>query len=211
MNHLDILSLTLSQAKHALAQGDLSSVELTQCYIHRMTSLNATYNAYITPCAELAIEMAEKSDARRKQGTCGVLEGIPLAIKDVFCTKGLRTTFASKIMENFIPEYSSTVTERLEQCGGVFLGKANLDEFCMGSMNTYSIAGPVANPWNLECVSGGSSGGSTAAVAAGMALGALGSDTEDPSGSLLLFVESLGCVPPMVGYLDTVWQHFAHL
>ncbi|PPE03844.1 Asp-tRNA(Asn)/Glu-tRNA(Gln) amidotransferase subunit GatA [Holospora curviuscula] len=177
MKHSDILSLTLSQAKRALSRGDLSSVELTECYVDRMTSLNPTYNAYITPCEELAIEMAKKSDDRRKKGISGGLEGIPLAIKDVFCTKGLRTTFASKIMENFVPQYSSTVTERLEQNGGVFLGKANLDEFCMGSMNTYSIAGSVANPWDISCVSGGSSGGSTATVAAGIALGAVGSDT----------------------------------
>ncbi|ETZ06768.1 glutamyl-tRNA(Gln) amidotransferase subunit A [Holospora obtusa F1] len=177
MKYSDILSLTLAQAKSALDRGDLSSVELTQCYIEQMISLNSTYHAYITQCEELALEMAKKSDYRRKQKKCGILEGIPLAIKDVFCTKGVRTTFASKMMENFVPQYSSTVTERLEECGGIFLGKTNLDEFCMGSMNTYTFIDPVANPWDISCVSGGSSGGSAAAIAAGMALGAVGSDT----------------------------------
>ncbi|ETZ04792.1 MULTISPECIES: Asp-tRNA(Asn)/Glu-tRNA(Gln) amidotransferase subunit GatA [Holospora] len=177
MKHSDILSLTLSQAKQELSNKNISSVELTQCYVERMTSLNSTYHAYITCCEDLAIDMAKKSDARRQKGNCGILEGIPLAIKDVFCTKGVRTTFSSKMMQNFVPEYSSTVTQRLEQCGGVFLGKTNLDEFCMGSMNTYTLTSPVANPWNTSCVSGGSSGGSAAAVAAGMALGSVGSDT----------------------------------
>jgi aspartyl-tRNA(Asn)/glutamyl-tRNA(Gln) amidotransferase subunit A len=174
---MSLLSLTLSQAKKALEKKEISSVALTQYYIQRMESLNPKYNAYITQTAEHALEMAKSSDARRAQGRAGVLEGIPLAIKDVFCTKGVRTTFASKITENFVPQYESTVTERLAQEGAVFLGKANLDEFCMGSMNTYSMAGRVSNPWNTECVSGGSSGGSVAAVSGGLALGAIGSDT----------------------------------
>lgn len=174
---MSLLSLTLSQAKQALEKKEFSSLELTQYYIGRMESFNPQYNAYITQTVERALEMAQASDTRRAQGRAGVLEGIPLAIKDVFCTKGMRTTFASKITENFVPQYESTVTERLSQEGAVFLGKANLDEFCMGSMNTYSIAGRVSNPWNVACVSGGSSGGSAAAVSGGLALGAVGSDT----------------------------------
>ena len=172
-----LLSLTLSQAKRLLDNKEISSVELTEAYIRRIETGNLKYNAYITQIPERALSMAKASDTRRAEGQVGSLEGIPLAVKDVFCTQGVRTTFASKITENFIPQYESTVTQRLAEEGAVFLGKTNLDEFCMGSMNTYSMAGRVSNPWNTDCVSGGSSGGSVAAVAGGLALGAIGSDT----------------------------------
>jgi aspartyl-tRNA(Asn)/glutamyl-tRNA(Gln) amidotransferase subunit A len=174
---------TIAGAAAALAEGAISAEELTRAHIEAIEALNPRLNAFITPTPEQALAAARASDARRRGGEAGPLEGIPLAIKDLFCTEGVRTTAASRILEGFVPPYESTVTANLKRDGAVFLGKANLDEFAMGSSNLTSAFGGVLNPWSrrndpgARLVPGGSSGGSAAAVAARMALGATGTDT----------------------------------
>ncbi len=174
--------MTIAEAGAALAARKISAVELTTAHNAAVAALNPRLNAFITVTPELALEQAKAADARIAAGNAGPLTGIPLAIKDLFCTAGVRTTAASKILEPFIPPYESTVTQQLLDAGAVFLGKANLDEFAMGSSNITSGYGPVENPWkrngsDAKLVPGGSSGGSAAAVAARMALGATGTDT----------------------------------
>jgi aspartyl-tRNA(Asn)/glutamyl-tRNA(Gln) amidotransferase subunit A len=134
-------------------------------------------NAYITETPELALEQAKQSDERRSAGRVGLLEGIPVANKDLYCTKGVRTTAASKILSNFVPPYESTVSQKLKDAGSVMLGKLNTDQFAMGGSTLTSYFGATKNPWNLDLVPGGSSGGSAAAVGAGLCMGATGSDT----------------------------------
>ena len=173
--------LSIADARRALAKGDLSARELTEACLSAMQAARPL-NAMITETPELAQAMAVASDARRRRGEIGLLEGIPLAIKDLFCTEGVLTTAASHILDGFKPTYESTVTANLWRAGAVMLGKANLDEFAMGSSNETSFYGPVQNPWrrpgdNRPLVPGGSSGGSAAAVSAGFALGATGTDT----------------------------------
>ena len=174
---------TLRGALDALNEGAISSVELTQAHLDGIAALNPRLNAYITVTGDQALAAAKASDARRARGEAGPLEGIPLAIKDLFCTAGTRTTAASRILGNFVPPYESTVTAQLLRDGAVFLGKVNLDEFAMGSSNGTSAFGPVENPWqrandpDARLVPGGSSGGSAAAVAARLALGATATDT----------------------------------
>jgi aspartyl-tRNA(Asn)/glutamyl-tRNA(Gln) amidotransferase subunit A len=174
---------TLRGAIDALNEGIISSVELTQAHLDAIAALNPRLNAYITVTGEQALAQARASDARRAEGVTGPLEGLPLAIKDLFCTAGTRTTAGSRILGNFVPPYESTVSGNLLRDGAVFLGKANLDEFAMGSSNTTSAFGPVENPWSrasdpdTRLVPGGSSGGSAAAVAARLALGATATDT----------------------------------
>jgi aspartyl-tRNA(Asn)/glutamyl-tRNA(Gln) amidotransferase subunit A len=179
---MSLLDLTIAGAAKALAAREISAVELTAAHNDAIAALNPRLNAFITPMPELALEQAKAADAALAAGTGGVLTGIPLAIKDLFCTAGVRTTAASKILQPFIPPYESTVTAQLLAAGAVFLGKANLDEFAMGSSNITSGYGPVENPWkragsDAKLVPGGSSGGSAAAVAARLALGATGTDT----------------------------------
>jgi aspartyl-tRNA(Asn)/glutamyl-tRNA(Gln) amidotransferase subunit A len=174
--------LTIAAALDGLAAKDFSAVELTRAHVEAIESLDPRLNAFITQTPELALEMARAADAARADGNAGALTGIPLAIKDLFCTEGVRTTAASKILDGFVPPYESTVTAQLKAAGAVFLGKANLDEFAMGSSNTTSGFGAVTNPWqrngsDAKLVPGGSSGGSAAAVAARMAMGATGTDT----------------------------------
>lgn len=174
---------TIAGAVAALEEGIISAEELTRAHVAAIEALNPKVNALITVTAEQAVEAAKASDARRARGEAGPLEGIPLAIKDLFCTEGVQTTAGSKILEGFIPPYESTVTTLLKRDGAVFLGKANLDEFAMGSSNLTSAYGGVLNPWSrrndpeARLVPGGSSGGSAAAVAARMVLGATGTDT----------------------------------
>ena len=174
---------SLSGALAALSEGVISSVELTQAHLDGIGKLNPRLNAYITVTGERALEQARASDARRAAGQAGPLDGVPLAIKDLFCTAGTRTTAGSNILGNFVPPYESTVSGNLLRDGAVFLGKANLDEFAMGSSNGTSAFGPVENPWSRKndpdtrLVPGGSSGGSAAAVAARLALGATATDT----------------------------------
>jgi aspartyl-tRNA(Asn)/glutamyl-tRNA(Gln) amidotransferase subunit A len=177
----DLLALSLAEARDGLAAGDFTSVELTEARIGALEAARGL-NAFITETPDRAREMAETSDKRRADGQSGVLEGIPLAIKDLFCTEGVLTTAGSHILDGFVPPYESMVTANLWRAGGVMLGKANLDEFAMGSSNEHSHYGPVTNPWrrpgdNRPLVPGGSSGGSAAAVAAGIVPGAIGTDT----------------------------------
>ena len=176
----DLLKLSLSQARDALKSKKISAKELTTAYLQEIEK--SQLNAFITKTPERALADAEKSDAKIAKGEAGELEGIPLAIKDLFCTNGVRTTAASKILENFVPQYESTVTSKLWQAGGVMLGKTNLDEFAMGSSNTTSYFGNVINPHKAndsdkDLVPGGSSGGSATAVAAKLCLAATGTDT----------------------------------
>ena len=175
-----LTSLSLSQARGRLLRGEFSARELTQAYLDAMVR-GEGLNAYITPTPELALDQARESDRRLKDGTPRPLEGMPIAIKDLFCTQDVRTTGASAILENFIPPYHSTVTQKLQEAGSVSLGKTNMDEFAMGSANITSFFGPVRSPWrgkkDEDLVPGGSSGGSAAAVAGGLALAALGTDT----------------------------------
>jgi aspartyl-tRNA(Asn)/glutamyl-tRNA(Gln) amidotransferase subunit A len=177
---IDSATLTIAEALDGLARKDFTSVELTEACIAAMQAAKPL-NAMITETPEKAREMAKAADARRSKGGAGLLEGIPLAIKDLFCTEGVLTTAASHILDGFHPAYESTVTANLWQAGAVMLGKLNLDEFAMGSSNETSYYGPAVNPWRAKdgtrLVPGGSSGGSAAAVAAGFALGATGTDT----------------------------------
>jgi aspartyl-tRNA(Asn)/glutamyl-tRNA(Gln) amidotransferase subunit A len=173
--------LTIATAAAGLAARKFSAVELAAAHNAAIEALNPRLNAFITTTPELALAQAKAADARIAAGTATALTGIPLAVKDLFCTAGVRTTAASRILEPFVPPYESTVTAQLLAEGAVFVGKANLDEFAMGSSNTTSGYGPVENPWQradgAKLVPGGSSGGSAAAIAAGMALGATGTDT----------------------------------
>ncbi len=173
--------LTIAGARAGLAAREFSARELAEAHVKALEEIRPL-NAFITETAEQALAMARASDARLARREAGWLEGIPLAIKDLFCTDGVRTTAASRILGNFVPPYESTVTANLWRQGAVMLGKTNLDEFAMGSSNMTSAFGPVESPWrrkgdNRKLVPGGSSGGSAAAVAARAALGAIGTDT----------------------------------
>jgi aspartyl-tRNA(Asn)/glutamyl-tRNA(Gln) amidotransferase subunit A len=172
---------TIAEARAALGKGEVSARELTEAQIAAVEAARPL-NAFITETPEKALQMAEASDARRRGGEGGLLEGIPLAIKDLYCTEGVLTTAGSHILDGFKPPYESTVTAKLWASGAVMLGKTNMDEFAMGSSNMTSYYGPVESPWrrpgdNRPLVPGGSSGGSAAAVAAHCALGATGTDT----------------------------------
>ena len=173
-----LTDLTLAEARDKLAAREVSAVDLTEAYLAAIEA-RSSLNAYIQVTAERAREMASASDERLGNGRGGPLEGVPLGIKDLFCTEGITTTAGSKILGNFVPQYESTVTANLWAAGAVLLGKLNLDEFAMGSSNENSAFGPVLNPWGEaeKLVPGGSSGGSAAAVAAHLCAGATGTDT----------------------------------
>lgn len=156
---------------------EISSVELTQDYLARIKQLDGQLNSFITVTDEIALAQAEAADKLIASGATSALAGIPIAHKDLFCTDGILTTCASKMLHNFVPPYESTVTGRMLASGAVTLGKTNMDEFAMGSSNENSHFGAVKNPWNLDKVPGGSSGGSAAAVAAGLCVAATGTDT----------------------------------
>lgn len=173
----EIFYTPIKQIRDRIIKRDISARQVTESFLSRCRDLNPKLNAFIT-LSDKAVQQAEAVDKALDKGEkVGPLAGIPLAIKDMLCTKGLKTTAASKILNNFIPPYSSTVVERLENAGAITIGKANMDEFAMGSSNENSHFGVVKNPWDLTAVPGGSSGGSAAAVAAGMAAGAIGTDT----------------------------------
>ncbi|WP_428393552.1 Asp-tRNA(Asn)/Glu-tRNA(Gln) amidotransferase subunit GatA [Lichenicoccus sp.] len=177
-----LTELSIAGALRGLRARQFSATELAQAHIDAVGSLNARLNAYLTVTADQALRAAAKADQALGRGEDKPLGGIPLAIKDLFCTDGVRTTAGSRMLDGFVPPYESTVTQRLLDDGAVFLGKTNLDEFAMGSSNMSSAFGPVENPWQhagkaVKLVPGGSSGGSAAAVAAQMALGAVGTDT----------------------------------
>ncbi|KOR31420.1 glutamyl-tRNA amidotransferase [Achromatium sp. WMS2] len=168
---------SISQLARALRAGECSSVELTQNFLERCTKLNPNLNAFISLTADTALIQAQAADARIRTGDPSLLLGIPIAHKDIFCTDGVRTSCGSKMLDSFIAPYDATVVARLTAAGAVMLGKTNMDEFAMGSSTETSWYGPTLNPWDLHRVPGGSSGGSAAAVAAGLAVAATGTDT----------------------------------
>ena len=168
---------TLKELSARLAAKACSSVELAQDFINKINVLNKDLGCYVTVDAERTVAQAQAADARRAAGDAGVLTGVPLAHKDIFCAKGWRTTCGSKMLANFVAPYDAHVVERCDAAGMVTLGKTNMDEFAMGSSNETSFFGPVRNPWDRERVPGGSSGGSAAAVAARLAPAATGTDT----------------------------------
>jgi aspartyl-tRNA(Asn)/glutamyl-tRNA(Gln) amidotransferase subunit A len=174
---LALYELTISEAQRRLRAGEISSVELTRSALERIEAVDAQIKAYLTILPEAALEQARQADRRRAAGEDTPLLGIPIAIKDVLCTQGVQTTAGSRILQGFVPPYDATVVAKLKAAGAVLLGKTNTDEFAMGSSTENSGYFTTRNPWNLTRVPGGSSGGSAAAVAAGEALGALGSDT----------------------------------
>lgn len=174
---MKVLTASLKEIRDSVLTKKISAREVTEQYLAQTEKWNGKINAYIT-INDKAVEQARRIDERMARGeNVGAMAGVPVAIKDLFCTRGLRTTAASKILQNFVPPYSSTVVERLEAAGAICLGKANLDEFAMGSSSETSHFGISRNPWNQDYVPGGSSGGSAAAVAAGMAAAATGTDT----------------------------------
>jgi aspartyl-tRNA(Asn)/glutamyl-tRNA(Gln) amidotransferase subunit A len=177
----DLVSLTLAQARDALRKKEFSAIELADAHLAAIERARAL-NAFVWETPDRARDMARAADARLAKGQGGPLEGLPLGIKDLFCTAGIRTTACSHILENFVPTYESSVTARLWRDGAVLLGKLNHDEFAMGSSNETSFFGPVVSPWrrhaaDTKLVPGGSSGGSAAAVAANLCAGAIGTDT----------------------------------
>lgn len=168
---------SIAQLQLLLRRREISATELCEAYLARIRSVEPSINAYITVAEKEARRQATVADGSLAAGQAQALTGIPLALKDIFVTEGIRTTCASKILDNYLPPYDGTAVTRLKQQGAVLLGKLNMDEFAMGSSNENSAFGPVHNPWNPAHVSGGSSGGSAACVAAHSAAGALGTDT----------------------------------
>jgi aspartyl-tRNA(Asn)/glutamyl-tRNA(Gln) amidotransferase subunit A len=172
-----MLNLSLKEISQALEKKKFTSVELTHFFLNRVKKHNPSLNAFITVDESKSLAMAEKADQLIQSGKKSILTGIPIAQKDIFCADGWKTTCGSKMLDNFISPYDSTVIQKFNNTGAVNLGKTNMDEFAMGSSNETSYFGPVKNPWNLNCVPGGSSGGSAAAVAARLAPAATGTDT----------------------------------
>ena len=195
----ELTRLTIAEARDAVAKGELSAAELTEAHIAAVEKVRPL-NAFLVETPDKALEMAKAADARRGSAEAGVLNGIPLAVKDLFCTEGVQTTAGSRILEGFTPPYESTVSAGLWREGAVMLGKSNMDEFAMGSSNMTSAFGPVESPWrrpgdNRALVPGGSSGGSAAAVAARCALGATGTDTGGSIRQPAAFVGIVGFKP----------------
>jgi len=195
----ELTALTLAEARDGLAKKSFSAVELADAHVAAMEKARAL-NAYVLETPERAAAMAKASDARIAAGKAGPLEGIPIAVKDLFATEGVRTTACSHILDNFVPTYESTVTSQLWRDGAVLLGKTNNDEFAMGSSNETSHFGPVTSPWrrkgsNVKLVPGGSSGGSAAAVAAQLCLGATGTDTGGSIRQPAAFTGTVGIKP----------------
>jgi aspartyl-tRNA(Asn)/glutamyl-tRNA(Gln) amidotransferase subunit A len=172
-----MLKKTIAELSRDLHTRKISSVELTQFFLERIKQFDKNLNSFITVTPEHALLAAKTADTCLAQGQAGVLTGIPIAQKDIFCTQGIKTTCGSKMLDNFISPYDATVVKCFKAAGTILLGKTNMDEFAMGSSNENSYYGPVKNPWNLAYVSGGSSGGSAAAVAAYLTPAATGTDT----------------------------------
>jgi len=195
----ELTSLSLAEARDGLKKKSFSAAELTSAHQTAIEKARAL-NAFVLETPERATEMAKASDARIAQGKAGPLEGIPLAIKDMFCTTGIRSTACSHILDNFVPTYESTVTSQLWRDGAVLLGKTNCDEFAMGSSNETSYFGAVHSPWrrkgsNTPLTPGGSSGGSAAAVAARLCFGATGTDTGGSIRQPAAFTGTVGMKP----------------
>ncbi|MEI6205299.1 MAG: Asp-tRNA(Asn)/Glu-tRNA(Gln) amidotransferase subunit GatA [Desulfuromonadales bacterium] len=188
---MNIFDLTLHALHHAFKEKQISSVEATGAMLARVNALNLQINSFITVTADQAMASAEAADRHIASGNMNPLTGIPLAIKDIFLTEGIRTTCGSRILSNFVPPYSATSWEKLRERGAVLLGKLNQDEFAMGSSNESSAFGPCRNPWDTTRIPGGSSGGSAAAVAARQVTAALGTDT---GGSIRQPASHCGCV-----------------
>ncbi len=172
----DLHTRSLSELSAMLQSGEVSSVELTQHFLQRIEQHDSQLNSFIT-VADNALEAAKAADDARAKGESGALLGMPIAHKDIFCTQGIKTSCGSKMLDNFISPYNATVVEKMQQAGVVTLGKTNMDEFAMGSSNETSFYGAVKNPWDTDCVPGGSSGGSAASVAARLTPAATGTDT----------------------------------
>ena len=174
-----MIDLTIKQALQKLKNREISATELTKCYLERIEKFGKDLNCYITVTPERALADAAASDERYANGAALPLDGMPIAMKDLFATRGIRTTAASRMLENFVPEYESTVSQKFIDAGTVLLGKANLDEFAMGTFSKTSYFGAPVNPWQMEkrLTAGGSSGGSTSSVAGGLAIAATGTDT----------------------------------
>ncbi len=195
----DLTDLTIAEAREHLAQKKISAVELAKAYQSRMVG-HKDFNAYIIETPEIALAAAKVSDEKIAKGKAGIMEGIPIAVKDLFCTRGVLSTACSGILAGFKPPYESTVTANIFGAGAVMLGKTNMDEFAMGSANLNSFYGAVKNPWkrkkdNKDLVPGGSSGGSAAAVAARICAGALGSDTGGSIRQPASFTGTVGIKP----------------
>ncbi|AQX18321.1 MULTISPECIES: Asp-tRNA(Asn)/Glu-tRNA(Gln) amidotransferase subunit GatA [Bartonella] len=196
----DLITLTIAQARDALKKGDLKAIELTEAYLKAIELANPILNAYVAITAEQATKMAVESDIRLAKGKAGILEGIPLGIKDLFATQDIHTQACSYILDGFKPKYESTVTANLWKDGAVMLGKLNMDEFAMGSSNKTSCYGPTINPWRKKesdekLVPGGSSGGSAAAVAAHLCAGATATDTGGSIRQPAAFTGTVGIKP----------------
>ena len=190
----DLLKLTAVEARAGLDSRAFSSVELTQAYLDAVTATRPL-NQFVTETADKALEMAAASDARLAKAEAGLLEGLPLGIKDLFCTKAVQTTACSAILKGFVPEYESHVTDQLWQAGGVLMGKLNCDEFAMGSSNETSYFGNVINPLKDNVVPGGSSGGSAAAVCANLTPATIGTDTGGSIRQPASFTGTVGLKP----------------
>ncbi|GAA5094196.1 Asp-tRNA(Asn)/Glu-tRNA(Gln) amidotransferase subunit GatA [Bartonella acomydis] len=196
----DLTILTIAQARNALIKKEFTATELTESYLKAIELANPTLNVYVEITAEQARKMAVESESRLAKGQGGILEGIPLGIKDLFATYGVHTQACSHILDNFKPHYESTVTANLWQDGAIMLGKLNMDEFAMGSSNETSYYGPVMSPWRKKgshekLVPGGSSGGSAAAVAAGLCAGATATDTGGSIRQPAAFTGTVGIKP----------------
>src|SRR4051795_10102731 len=195
----DLTSLTLAEARKGLAAKTFTSLELTDAHLNAIEAARVL-NAFVMETPDQARSMAREADAEIAKGGAGPLAGIPLGIKDLFATRGVRTTAGSKILGNFVPSYESTVTSQLWRDGAVMLGKLNNDEFAMGSSNETSCFGPVVNPWrregsNTSLVPGGSSGGSASAVSALLCMGATATDTGGSTRQPAAFTATVGVKP----------------
>jgi len=174
---MELNRLTIHELRKKLKEGETTSVEITESVFNRINAVEDKIHSFITLMKDSAFEEAQKADKAIQEGNMGLLTGIPIALKDIMCTRGVRTTCGSHILENFIPPYDSTVVKKLREAGGVFVGKTNMDEFAMGSSTETSYFGITRNPWDLERIPGGSSGGSATAVVADQCIASLGSDT----------------------------------
>ena len=194
-----LINLSIAEALRLLKNKKLSVTDLLKAHTDRAEETK-NLNAYVLMTEKQALDQAKKSEIKYKNGEAGLIEGIPIAVKDLFCTKGIRTTSCSKMLYNFIPEYESGVTEIVTKNGGIMIGKSNMDEFAMGSSNKTSYFGPVINPWkrkddDVDLVPGGSSGGSATAVAARSCMAALGSDTGGSVRQPASFTGTVGVKP----------------